>query len=73
MPLDEEPTPGDAPAIDTVQPAPIAPEAMPSRAAQIIEAWFVANIHNSPASRDVECFNHIRAAVDVLKTKIEEI
>ncbi len=35
--------------------------------AAIIEAWFVASIHNSPVSHDTRIFNHVRAAVDELK------
>ena len=44
----------------------------PSAAAALIERWFSEAIHNSPASRDTTIFNHLRAAVDDLKTRFKE-
>ena len=38
-----------------------------------IEAWFVETMHHSPVSRTVEVFNHVRASVDVLKQRIEQL
>jgi hypothetical protein len=36
-----------------------------------IEAWFVEEIHNSPVSRaGAEIFNHLRQAVNSLKTRL---
>ncbi|HUO54278.1 MAG TPA: hypothetical protein VMU18_06040 [Rhodoblastus sp.] len=35
-----------------------------------IEAWFVEAIHHSPVSRATEIFNHVRAAVDALKSRL---
>lgn len=35
-----------------------------------IESWFVETIHQSPVSRATEIFNHVRAAVDVLKARL---
>lgn len=49
-------------------PAPVAPNASAMNTA--IDAWFAAQINNSPASRDTVIYNHIRAAVDDLKTRL---
>jgi hypothetical protein len=35
-----------------------------------IENWFVETMHNSPASRATEIFNHVRASVDALKHRL---
>lgn len=34
--------------------------------ADAIRAWFVKEMHDSPVSRNTECFNHVRAATDRL-------
>ncbi len=36
-----------------------------------IEDWFVETMHNSPVSRVVEIYNHVRVAVDALKQRIK--
>jgi hypothetical protein len=35
-----------------------------------IESWFVETMHHSPVSRATDIFNHVRAAVDVLKARL---
>jgi hypothetical protein len=35
-----------------------------------IEAWFIERIHNSPVSRVTEIYNHVRDAVDALKSRL---
>ena len=48
-------------------------EKSPSLGPQIeaeIKSWFVETIHQSPVSRATEIFNHVRAAVDVLKARL---
>ncbi len=48
-------------------------EKSPSLGPQIeaeIESWFVETIHQSPVSRATEIFNHVQAAVDVLKARL---
>jgi hypothetical protein len=48
-----------------------AAESVPSRAEAEIEAWFVEHVMNSPVSRaGAEIYNHVRAAVDALKTRL---
>ncbi len=39
-----------------------------------VEAWFVEQIQNSPVSRaGAEIYNHVRAAVDALKTRLSAL
>ena len=38
-----------------------------------IETWFVETMHHSPVSRSVEIYNHVRASVDALKQRIEQL
>jgi succinylarginine dihydrolase len=43
----------------------------PDNLSTLIERWFFERFHNSPVSRDVELFNHVRAAVDELKAILQ--
>ena len=36
----------------------------------VVDAWVVANLYNSPASRDTAIFNHIAAALPDLKARL---
>lgn len=58
----------------TVEPPPATPTPEPRalRIAGVIDRWFVERIHNSPASRDVNVVNHLRAQVDDLKRRLSE-
>jgi hypothetical protein len=47
------------------------PAAVPIHLSALIERWFFERFHNSPVSRDVEAFNHVRAAVDELKALLQ--
>jgi hypothetical protein len=58
------------------RPAPSAPATdahalSPQKFYAIIERWFFERFHNSPVSRDVELFNHVRAAVDELEAILQ--
>ncbi len=46
------------------------PEARESEIGELIEAWFIESFHNSPVSRAIEHFNHVRVAVDALKPRL---
>jgi hypothetical protein len=41
-----------------------------SEIAELVEAWFVESLHNSPVSRATDIFNHVRVAVDALKLRL---
>ena len=36
-----------------------------------LEAWFAEHFHGHPAMRDTEAYNHVRRAVDDLKSRLE--
>jgi hypothetical protein len=36
-----------------------------------LEEWFAAHFHGHPAMRDTEAYNHVRRAVDDLKSRLE--
>ena len=58
------PAPEQAPASETSAISPLD---------AAIEAWFVEQIHNSPVSRATDAFNHVRSAVDDLKTRLARL
>ena len=37
----------------------------------VVDAWFAAKIHNSPASRDTAVYNYLRSAVIDLKARLK--
>jgi hypothetical protein len=39
----------------------------------VIDAWFIECIHDSPASRDTQIFNHVMDAKERLKAKIKGV
>lgn len=49
-----------------------AASASPSPAAveSLVETWFTEQVQNSAASRDTVIYNHLRSAVDILKTRL---
>lgn len=40
--------------------------------AEAVNAWFNEHVHNSPASRDTETFNHLQKSKDSLIQKVKE-
>lgn len=56
------------PAVATASPEEAAPVADPGReqAAALVNAWLVANIHNSALSRNSEAWNCLHAALPAL-------
>jgi hypothetical protein len=42
----------------------------PSPADEIVDRWFNDVVHNSPASRDTQVFNHLLAAMAELKKRL---
>lgn len=48
----------------------VAPVSEASSTDVIVEAWFATHFHNSIISRDTETFNHVRAAIDDLKLRL---
>lgn len=41
-----------------------------ARVHQIVEAWFLEKVPNSPVSQNTQAFNHVRAAVNDLKARL---
>lgn len=44
-----------------------------SKAAETVDQWFNAHIHNSPASQYTEVYNHLSKAKDTLKEMLKEV
>lgn len=44
-----------------------------SKAAETVDQWFNAHIHNSPASQYTEVYNHLSNARDTLKEMLKEV
>ena len=49
----------------------LAPPSRAPRLDALIDAWFVERFHGAPAMRDTDAYNHVRAAVDALKTELD--
>lgn len=56
--------PGSAATIDKTPPPAVDTDA-------VVEQWFRDFIPNSPASRTVECYNHLYRAKEVLKARLK--
>lgn len=53
---------------------PEAPRAQiaPTKRDVLVERWFAKSFHGSPHMRDTDTFNHVRRAVDELKTLLAQ-
>jgi hypothetical protein len=54
-------------------PSAEAPAREPGRYDAVIEQWFRESFHGSPHMRDTAAFNHLRAKVDELKTRLSAL
>jgi hypothetical protein len=49
------------------------PDSHVGRAVALIERWFAEHFHNSPISRDTQCWNHAVRAKDRLIKMLSEL